>query len=320
MHLKKIMVSLMLFGSLSLISKTTWALTYYVQPGDSLFTIAQRYKTTTSNLQQTNRLVSNALYPGQALVVGLSGQSTSSSNTYTVKNGDSLYLIARNFGITVESLRQANSTSENLWVGQKLKIPAVITNNTSNSSQNSSNYTVKNGDTWYLISKKYGVSLDTLLSTNQVNMNTPLYQGIVIKIPKTASVPTTSKTSYNLSQSDLNLFARLVSAEAGSESFEGQVAVAATILNRLRSPQYPKTISGIIYQIDSGRYQYSPVLDGRINLPASQAAYQAVQAALTGWDPTKGATGFYNPAKTTNQWVRSHPITTIIGGHVFFIY
>jgi N-acetylmuramoyl-L-alanine amidase len=69
---------------------------------------------------------------------------------------------------------------------------------------------------------------------------------------------------------------------------------------------------------DGRYYQYSPVLDGRINLPADRTSFQAVYDALAGWDPSGGATGFYNPRKTSNQWVRSRPVTTTIGRHVFF--
>ena len=141
----------------------------------------------------------------------------------------------------------------------------------------------------------------------------------MLKLP-TAGSPSGAGATPSISQSDLALLARLVSAESAGEPFEGQVAVAATILNRLKDPRYPNTIPGIVYQVESGRYQYSPVLDGRINQPASASAYQAVQLALSGWDPSNGANGFYNPAKTTSQWVRSHPATTVIGGHVFFKY
>ena len=116
----------------------------------------------------------------------------------------------------------------------------------------------------------------------------------------------------------MDLLARLVTAESDGEPLIGQVAVAATILNRLRDPLYPKTIPGIIYEVDNGCYQYSPVLDGRINQPASASAYRAVQSAYSGWDPSNGANGFYNPAKTTNQWVSSQPETAIIGNHIFF--
>jgi N-acetylmuramoyl-L-alanine amidase len=122
----------------------------------------------------------------------------------------------------------------------------------------------------------------------------------------------------NLSQRDIDLLAKLVTAESDGEPFEGQVAVAATILNRLQDPLYPKTIPGIIYQVDNGRYQYSPVLDGRINQAASASAYRAVLLACSGWDPSNGANGFYNPTKTTNQWVTSQPVTVTIGRHIFF--
>ncbi|NLZ38116.1 MAG: spore cortex-lytic enzyme [Firmicutes bacterium] len=142
------------------------------------------------------------------------------------------------------------------------------------------------------------------------------------EVKNTEAMPQTMMafSEIHLTAADFDLFARLVHAESAGEPFEGQVAVAATVLNRLKSDLYPNTISGIIYQVESGRYQYSPVLDGRINLPAGESAKRAVREALKGWDPSAGATGFYNPAKTSNAWVRSHPVTTTIGSHVFFKY
>ncbi|MGI6038448.1 MAG: cell wall hydrolase [Limnochordia bacterium] len=118
---------------------------------------------------------------------------------------------------------------------------------------------------------------------------------------------------------ELDHLARLVHAEAEGEPYVGKVAVAASVLHRVESPLYPSTLKGVIYQVTDGRYyQYSPVLDGRIKNPASKEAWQAVYDALAGWDPSKGATGFYNPRKTSNRWVRSRPVTVVIGGHVFF--
>lgn len=128
------------------------------------------------------------------------------------------------------------------------------------------------------------------------------------------------ESEFQLTAAELELFARLVHAEAAGEPYQGQVAVAATVLNRLRSKRFPNTLSGVIYQVESGRYQYSPVLDGRINLPAGESAKKAVKEALAGADPSGGATGFYNPAKTGNAWVRRQPVTTVIGSHVFFQY
>lgn len=372
-HAKRTVVSGLIIGSVwALFSSMGWAQTYYVQPGDSLYSIAARYGTSITALQQSNGLKSSTLYPGQALNIspggsvsgsgssytvqsgdslflisqrfGISvdalkkannlssnylltgqrltipsstGSGTSSSSTYRVQSGDSLFLIAQKYGITVDALKQANQlTSTQLWVGQSLKIPSSGGTGTSSSA----NYTVKSGDTLYLIAKQYGISLNALLSANGMSSNTVLYPGQRLVIPKSTTGTVSSGGNFNLSQSDIDLLARLVSAESSGEPFNGQVAVAATILNRLRDPRYPKSIPGIVYQIDYGRYQYSPVLDGRINLPASASAYKAVQTALSGVDPSNGANGFYNPAKTVNQWVRSNPVTAVIGNHVFFSY
>ncbi len=133
-----------------------------------------------------------------------------------------------------------------------------------------------------------------------------------------AEAETTKKPEFNFSPAEIDLFARLVHAEASGESHEGQVAVAASVLNRIRSSRYPNTLSAVVYQISSGRYQYSPVLDGRINRPAGSKARQAVEDAINGWDPSGGASGFYNPRKTSNRWVRQQPVTRTIGQHVFF--
>jgi N-acetylmuramoyl-L-alanine amidase len=136
--------------------------------------------------------------------------------------------------------------------------------------------------------------------------------------PPQQPAPPAQTNALRLTAAELDLFARLVHAEAAGEPFEGQVAVAASVLNRVRSPLFPNTLTAVIHQVVNGHYQYSPVLDGRINLPANESARRAVQEALNGRDPSLGATGFFNPRKTNNQWVRSRPVTVTIGQHVFF--
>ena len=121
-------------------------------------------------------------------------------------------------------------------------------------------------------------------------------------------------------QAEIDMLARITRAEAEGESRQGQVAVAATVLNRVLSDRYPAGIREVVYQVDSGRYQYSPVRDGRINLQPRASDYIAAHKALAGHDPSLGATGFFNPAKTRDRWVRSQPVTTVIGGHRFFSY
>ncbi|NLW46701.1 MAG: LysM peptidoglycan-binding domain-containing protein [Firmicutes bacterium] len=301
-------------GSLSLTIGTAWAQTYYVQPGDSLYKIAARYGTSVSTLQKNNGLKSTALYPGQALNV-TSGSSTGSGWTYTVRSGDTLYLIAKRYGTSIDVLKRANNLSSNyLWVGQRLTISSGST-----AKSSSTGYRVQSGDSLYLIARKYGTTVDALKKANGLS-GSNLWVGQTLKIPAASGGAVTANSKFNLNQSDIDLLARLVRAESEGEPYTGQVAVAATILNRLKDSRYPNTVPGIIYQVDHGRYQYSPVLDGRINLPPTSSTYKAVQAALSGWDPSNGANGFYNPTGTSSSWVRSHPVTARIGNHVFFSY
>ncbi|HUC93859.1 MAG TPA: cell wall hydrolase [Paenibacillus sp.] len=123
-------------------------------------------------------------------------------------------------------------------------------------------------------------------------------------------------------QEDMKWFYRITEAEAGGESYWGKIAVAATILNRVKSPEWPDTIKGTIFHVTkyNGKsyYQYSPVLDKRIyNVTPSDETIRAVDEAMRGTDPSYGAVVFYNPDKTDNQWVRSRKTTTIIGNHIF---
>lgn len=115
------------------------------------------------------------------------------------------------------------------------------------------------------------------------------------------------------SQSDYNLLARLISAEARGESYTGQVAVGAVVLNRVEHPSFPNTISGVIYQ----KGAFSCLDDGQFNQPVAESSYRAAQDALNGWDPSGGAIYYYNPVTATNQWIRSRPVIIQIGKHLF---
>lgn len=112
----------------------------------------------------------------------------------------------------------------------------------------------------------------------------------------------------------LYLLARLVYGEARGEPYKGQVAVAAVVLNRVKSSQFPNSVSGVIYQ--SGAF--SVVDDGQINLTPDETAIKAARDAMNGYDPTNGCLFYYNPAKTTNKWMLSKPVLLKIGNHSFF--
>ena len=117
------------------------------------------------------------------------------------------------------------------------------------------------------------------------------------------------------SDSDLMLLARLIYGEARGESYVGQVAVGAVVLNRIKSASFPNTMAGVIYQ----RYAFTAVEDGQINLTPNATAKKAAQDALNGWDPSYGALYYYNPATATSQWIFSRKTLTTIGNHVFAI-
>ncbi len=112
---------------------------------------------------------------------------------------------------------------------------------------------------------------------------------------------------------DYELLARIISAEARGESYLGQVAVGAVILNRVEHPSFPDTVSGVVYQNGA----FSCLYDGQFYEPIADSAYSAARDAINGLDPSGGAIYYYNPAVATNKWIFSRPIITTIGRHVF---
>ena len=112
---------------------------------------------------------------------------------------------------------------------------------------------------------------------------------------------------------DTALLARLISAEARGESYEGQVAVGAVVMNRISHPSFPNTLSGVIYQ----KGAFSCLNDGQFDQPVAQSAYQAARDAMNGYDPTGGAIYYFNPATATSKWIWSRPLLVVIGKHRF---
>ena len=115
--------------------------------------------------------------------------------------------------------------------------------------------------------------------------------------------------------SDIQLMARAINGEARGEPYEGQVAVGAVILNRVKSSQFPNSISGVIYQAGA----FTAVSDGQINSPISEnsTVYKAARDAINGWDPTGGCIYYFNPDTATNKWIWSRPLVKVIGKHRF---
>lgn len=112
---------------------------------------------------------------------------------------------------------------------------------------------------------------------------------------------------------DVDLLARLISAESRGEPYEGQVAVGAVVLNRVNHASFPNSISEVIYQ--SGAF--SCLYDGQFDQPVAESSYRAARDALNGWDPSNGAIYYFNPATATSSWIWSRPAIVTIGKHMF---
>ena len=189
----------------------------------------------------------------------------------------------------------ATTTAENKVIQQKLKRWGYYTGSVDGIYGSKTREAVK------YFQRKNGLSVDGIVG------------------PKTAAALGMtlggSSSSSSQSSSDLNLLAHCVYAEARGEPYIGQVAVAAVILNRVKSASFPNTIAGVIYQ----PYAFSSVSDGQINLTPNDTAYKAAQDALNGWDPTYGCLYFYNASTSTSKWIYSRKTVVTYGNHVFAI-
>lgn len=126
-------------------------------------------------------------------------------------------------------------------------------------------------------------------------------------------LPAGSSSSGSSSSNNVTLLAMVINGEARGESYEGQVAVGAVVLNRVKHSSFPNTIAGVIYQPGA----FTAVDDGQINKAIESSCFNAARDALNGWDPTGGAIYYYNPRTATNAWIRTRPIIKTIGKHVF---
>lgn len=132
---------------------------------------------------------------------------------------------------------------------------------------------------------------------------------------KNLFTPKVEAASNSNSTSDVQLLARAINGEARGEPYEGQVAVGAVILNRVKASNFPNTISGVIYQPGA----FTAVSDGQINVALEDSAtvVKAARDAINGWDPSGGAIYYFNPNTATNSWIWSRPLIKTIGKHRF---
>ncbi len=273
---------------------------------------------------------------------------------YEVKEGDALINIANKFDVSVEKIREANGLAEDefIKVGDKLEIPQSYDSKfakedriefyqrKSKLSQYQLNccqeyevkirkeddnhkvdvshlrtldYYIKRGDNLYDLAREFNTSIRVLKKLNNLEETNIIRRGDRIKLPVNNLNPK-EVLYHTISDREFELLARLIHGEARGESYIGQVAVGAVILNRVIDPYFPDTIIEVIYQPG----QFSPVANGQINLRPNRTAYRAAKAALRGEDPTRGAEYFYNPQTAKHMsWFRTRETIVMIGNHAF---
>ncbi|PEC45658.1 spore cortex-lytic protein [Priestia megaterium] len=198
------------------------------------------------------------------------------------------------------------------------------------------NYKVVKGDSLWKLGKRYSVTIDDIKKLNN-RQGDMIYIGETLAIPSKTKVlaaettePSTAAPAkpeakpaeqetpaVSISVSEKDLLARLVEAEAKGESYEGKVGVATVVLNRVDSPKFPDTVTGVIKQVVGKAYAFSPVQNGSINKPASEDSKKAVEQALTRKDRLDDSIYFYNPKTATDNWIRSRAVIKTIDHHVF---
>ena len=215
--------------------------------------------------------------------------------SYSVVSGDTLYSIGRLFNTSVTILKQNNNlTSDYIFAGQKLTVQAA-------------QYSIKSGDTLYSISRNYGVTVDALRKANG-EWDNYIYPGQVLAIPAGSTAVVQSPTGtvaapkavVSYTANELDLLARLIRAEAEGQPYTAKVAVGAVVVNRVKSPIFPSTVTNVVYERSYGYYQFTPVANGMINKVATQEDIKAAYDALHGNDPTRGALYYFDDS-ATNQ-------------------
>ena len=249
---------------------------------------------------------------------------------YRVRSGDSLSEIAARFGVSVQEIQRANGLSTTrIRVGDMLRIP-VREERRSEPARVNGTYVVRSGDTLSEIAAAHGLSLSALLQANSLGARSAIRPGQILAIPgggsgasgaRAPSQPAQPERSpravhapMRVPEAHVEVLARIVKGESWPDSsFEGKVAVAATVLNRVRSGRFPSTIPGVAHQPQQFSC-YNPEFRRRLyHGPIPDWAWRAARAALAGEDPTGNATHYYNPYLVRPPWARRLTPTVRIG-------
>ncbi len=234
----------------------------------------------------------------------LMGAAQAQASNYQINAGDTLSTIASEHKITVEALKKANNlTDDTIFAGGYLYIP-----------DGGAYHTVAAGETLSQLANRYQLRVADIKNANNLTSDTILVgQKLWIPLAEVTKKPSRSGGRIQATAEEITLMAKAVYGEARGEDRAGQIAVAAVILNRVQSPEFPNTIRDVIFE----PWAFTCVSDGQFDLTPNAAAYEAVRTALEGIDPTYGALYYWNPKTATSPWIWSRAVVTQIGQHLF---
>jgi N-acetylmuramoyl-L-alanine amidase len=278
------------------------SLIYVIQQGDTLSEIAVDYDLDLDHLKAENKITNKAsIKMGDELVIPQNNIKKSEPN----KNKKEVF---KEYSLQKEEISFSINTHYAARINPGHQVPDIdkIPKN------KIIDYYVGPGDTLYDLARDFSTTIGTILALNN-KKNSFLRSGEKILLP-VHNLTSHQILNKRVSKQELDLLARAIYGESRGEPYLGQIAVAAVIINRVLSRQFPNTFAQVIYQ--GG--QFSAVSDGQINLTPNQTAYRAARDALNGSDPTNGALYFYNPKTATRvSFFRGRRVITKIGDHVF---
>ena len=277
------------------------SLVYVIQQGDTLSEIAANFEISISELREVNEINNNSsIKMGDELLIPLP-----ELHREKTQNNKEIFSDLRS---KKNQLSFAVNTSYAIRINPSQQLPDI-----SDIPQDKIiDYYVGPGDTLYDLARDFSTTIGTIMALNNKENNF-LRNGEKLRLP-VHNLTSHQILNKRVSRQELNLLARAVYGEARGEPYLGQVAVAAVIINRVLSRQFPNTFAEVIYQ----QGQFCIVTDGQINLTPNQRAYNAARDALNGSDPTNGALYFYNPITATNTaFFRGRRVITKIGEHLF---
>ncbi|MDR3584969.1 MAG: cell wall hydrolase [Desulfosporosinus sp.] len=267
----------------------TGLLNIVVQRGETLWSLAQRYQTTVDEIAKRNHLNS----PKQ------------------IRVGEALWVPKRETEQTTEDV--ATNTDKGSWWINSLRSISAFT------AVNKQGLSVSRSSDPQLFQAEPEIQTYEVV----VNQDAQLIdKDDAQKLVQQTTVPLEPESQVLsrglgrlVSKDDVELLTRVIYGEARGENFEGQVAVGAVVLNRLKDPRFPKTMRAVIYQ--SGAF--TAVEDKQIQLDPNDQSFKAAEAALSGLDPTNGALFYFNPRLATDNWIKSRSVIKRIGNHTFSI-